>query len=1547
MAEYIRKFQDGGAAAVDNQAPPTTEKRTFKVGNQTVDLQAYEDQLNNDFQNFYNAYSGNWSNKRRQEVIEQHRTFMRNLDNGNITGLNIDGTFNVVNPENSGLNFETGKAGEIHAWYAAQEANFLSQRMKQAEATRPKKRFTNTTLAEDFTNRFYGGSPNIDEQTWFDLDELTTDESGNSSRGTDKRVEYLKDWLNNFDLTKYEVADDSLGGLEGVKQRMARLRNALSDGTLNNEDYAAAQALGLNLRNMMDSYLPQKEETEEPQQNRWQQMLNYGNADDLYNKVNAWNDFPEFSSHIGKAERGATDYLKNRLSIDHTLNSSTVGAYYRNDFFPKFFSYLNDEKFSPEYVSQHKDERVQTWEKGGTPLYKYLNQNLTLAIRNKERGGSSLLNNEISDQLNPIGDGYWTVPGSFNEEKGTMYLFNPDSGDYKKVSLKNPKYKNLLLSYWANRGLNPQNEPQSVIDWDAPYYYGGTATQQESDARKDEILKQLIGDVQPTATKITDDGGISPETEEQGGSRIWNNFTAGLETAWQGAKQFFNNTDDGGFGYDLSNRLGGLGKVVTGVIGATIGNAFDSFVGGLLGQDELVEGIGSLFDSAKYEVAANKLKMPWNVSEEEINEFVKNKVIQELEDKGYLKNLSEQEKQALINKNIKAEGDKRDFINGIIALLPVGKGAKTLKKGIRRHPVKAAKAVKEGVKEGYKKAGEAKEAGAGKWERFNEARAKEKKKMHEEYHKKPTPEETTGKTSIVDSAKEKVSIAKRAKELKAEGKSWKEALKQAREEAAAKKEPAKTSEGVSESAESKTPESKAPEAKTPKTDTPVESKDAASSEVADKTPAKETPAKETSEAETPSNAETPETNKTSEKNSEKNSEKSGEKEDKPKDNPDEKKTDESKDSKTGESKEGKATEKSKESRAEEVIDEIAKEKDRKARENTAKKKAFRDLLKATRNAGLAVGNAQQSVSSRKRQLVKQHKSGGIIKALGGTKFWYDGIQDYDKTKYISDYDTSKLVNADDFSDAWVSNVKGYDQYRYGPTQHGNYGENNDHWNYTSGIEGKDYYKQFGKDLFDENGNPTPMGIAWMQATDKLLPENSRARFYDSNDELIKLHNPTSLDVHGRGASVLDSLAKYTDAVRNDHILGARHNVFLKRGKRYFYTDENGVQHWVDPDIVSKYKVSENPVTSGWNEDKTTFWDDYEITGLLDNPQNNPQQNDNVLGTLLNQSDPSKGNRIDLSNLYKFAPAMLGALRAGMNVGFNNRNTRRYLADRQVPLVSPYQTYRQTYGDYIALRGAEDAAARIQNLASRPRTSDSQHNALVMLEGIDKANQYRLKGEQQNAETVRKTGELAAQHQDKNTERAWQAAVKNNLSLAEEANYRASVNATNRKQNHDIWWNKWYPAYVEHPLVQAVQERKAKQKYLDFLGQKNYLDSLKPDLSWYEQAQLDKYNKATTEEEKQAIMNETLNTKKAVANAYQRNYINALARLNGLRNRYTSWTPSIATPGYFKNGGDITTTMVKERNKDNERLWKQIEHIAERFWRQYGKMKQPDFVRIIK
>ena len=43
-------------------------------------------------------------------------------------------------------------------------------------------------------------------------------------------------------------------------------------------------------------------------------------------------------------------------------------------------------------------------------------------------------------------------------------------------------------------------------------------------------------------------------------------------------------------------------------------------------------------------------------------------------------------------------------------------------------------------------------------------------------------------------------------------------------------------------------------------------------------------------------------------------------------------------------------------------------------------------------------------------------------------------------------------------------------------------------------------------------------------------------------------------------------------------------------------DKDGVQHWVNPEDLNGYQVSEKPVTSGWNDDKTVYWNDYELTG---------------------------------------------------------------------------------------------------------------------------------------------------------------------------------------------------------------------------------------------------------------------------------------------------------------------------------------------------------------
>ena len=185
----------------------------------------------------------------------------------------------------------------------------------------------------------------------------------------------------------------------------------------------------------------------------------------------------------------------------------------------------------------------------------------------------------------------------------------------------------------------------------------------------------------------------------------------------------------------------------------------------------------------------------------------------------------------------------------------------------------------------------------------------------------------------------------------------------------------------------------------------------------------------------------------------------------------------------------------------------------------------------------------------------------IPKYAGGNNLWYSKLIDYDPNKYQYSYDTSQLVDGDMTDTSftpWKSNIAGYDRGRYVPTTgHGAFGVNGQHYNYTLGVENNPYYIQFGKDLLDANGNFTPLGEQWAKAVDALIPQsNHAARFYNDDGTLRSQWHTGHNDAHGRSPKTFNKLSDYVNYVRNDQILGARHNVFLNRGKRYFYKDQN-------------------------------------------------------------------------------------------------------------------------------------------------------------------------------------------------------------------------------------------------------------------------------------------------------------------------------------------------------------------------------------------------------
>ena len=391
----------------------------------------------------------------------------------------------------------------------------------------------------------------------------------------------------------------------------------------------------------------------------------------------------------------------------------------------------------------------------------------------------------------------------------------------------------------------------------------------------------------------------------------------------------------------------------------------------------------------------------------------------------------------------------------------------------------------------------------------------------------------------------------------------------------------------------------------------------------------------------------------------------------------------------------------------------------------------------------------------------------IPKFQGGNNIWYQGLIDYDPTKYQISYDTSRLVNGD-MSDTilspWKSDISGYDVGRYQPTDHGAFGKGKEHYNYTLGVEGQDYYKKFGEDLLDSNGNFTPIGEAWAKAVDALLPNGSNASFYDPKTEQLRTKWITQYrDAHGRSAQTFTNLRDYVNHVRKDQLLGARHNVFLNKGKRYFYIDNQGQKHWVDPSVVDKYNVSKDPSEQGW--EGTTYWDDYELMGLKspnDPPSQNPQDVVNKLRPQETPDPPEKESFLNklTQGFNKIAPDLLEGIRLAGSLGTNSRVFRESEKAIIPNLQQTYQTHRQVVGDEATKQAYYRRAAQGQTKAAQPFTADADRQMAYMQEARRVGDELRAQGDLADNQEIRRTSDESNQHEWANTQRATEVANSN-------------------------------------------------------------------------------------------------------------------------------------------------------------------------------------------
>ena len=406
------------------------------------------------------------------------------------------------------------------------------------------------------------------------------------------------------------------------------------------------------------------------------------------------------------------------------------------------------------------------------------------------------------------------------------------------------------------------------------------------------------------------------------------------------------------------------------------------------------------------------------------------------------------------------------------------------------------------------------------------------------------------------------------------------------------------------------------------------------------------------------------------------------------------------------------------------------------------------------------------------------KEGGSIQKLASGNSingnpWYSGLStkgDFDVNKYKYNYDTSQLYAGDMSngpSDFYVSNQKGQGVGRYTPT-------NNTFGQSVMDIENQDYYQKFGEDLLDQNGNFTPMGEKWAKAVDAQLPPDSPATFYDNTGKLRTKWTVKNNDSLNRPAESYTNLADYVKRVRNDQILGARHNVFLNTGNRYFYRDKEGVQHWVNPEDIKNYQVSEKPVTSGWNNDKTVYWNDYELTGL--HSQVNPAE-DNKPKQSNNFSLKDVINKMDVTDKWGIPRAMYADI--------TNRKVTDMLK-KQPLLLDPQEDHRYIQSDLDAEMNGQQAAAQLARTASHPITSDGNLQSMLQLEATAKGNDAITAGRQQSNQRLREMQEQAWQQEVANHTSRHNVAMQNRQSIYNTANENKALEAAYLNQKFTVW-----------------------------------------------------------------------------------------------------------------------------------------------------------------
>ena len=255
MSQVIRKFENSGK--IEQSKPELFERSGVGKYNKADLVAGLYRNIDTYIKN------NNLSGDKAVSFRDSANQFIKGIENGTIS-MNGDGTFSDA----TGSMASTGKFDKNWIGRKKDTANnafnlvgdyaldYINQMQQYTEpAAKPKSKFnTNDFLTKEISKRWYGGN-DIDFGNWF------------KNRGEQDRNALLGDIFNNADYNQlyqdYDWTDTGINSAEDLATRGKAFSTAISNNTLDNDDYNTFATLG---GSGLDKFLKEAPQTETPQQ---------------------------------------------------------------------------------------------------------------------------------------------------------------------------------------------------------------------------------------------------------------------------------------------------------------------------------------------------------------------------------------------------------------------------------------------------------------------------------------------------------------------------------------------------------------------------------------------------------------------------------------------------------------------------------------------------------------------------------------------------------------------------------------------------------------------------------------------------------------------------------------------------------------------------------------------------------------------------------------------------------------------------------------------------------------------------------------------------------------------------------------------------------------------------------------------------------------------------------------------------------------------------------------------------------------------------------